>query len=186
MSFGRKFRHVILDLTETLMICSLVFAVVYVFIGQLLEVEGNSMFPTYHDGERMIAEKISMRYKEIKRGEVVIFQHPGYSEKHLLIKRVIGLPGETFEMKDGFVYINDEKPDEPYIQNNILTQEIKGGILKENVKYTLEPDSYILLGDNREQSTDSRYFGPIGKDKIVGRAMLVYQPLSRFRFVEQY
>jgi signal peptidase I len=186
MGMMKNIKNSIFDLVEMLIMCSLIISLVYIFVGQLLEVDGNSMYPTYLNGERLVAEKISLRYKEISRGEVVVFQHPDIPEKHLLIKRVIALPGETFEMKNGLVYINGQKLEEPYLQSSTVTQEISGGIYKEGVKYTLDNNSYVLLGDNRGQSTDSRYFGPVNKDKIIGRVVLVYHPLNRFRLLERY
>jgi signal peptidase I len=177
--------HAILDIMEMFMISSLVFALVYVFIGQLMEVSGNSMYPTYLDQEKIIAEKVSMKFKEMKRGEVVIFQNPQIKERHLLIKRVIGLPGEVFKISGGSVYIDGSKLDEPYLESNTLTNKIENGLVKENVDYTVSENSYILLGDNRRQSTDSRYFGEVSKDNIIGRAFLVYYPIQRFRLVEQ-
>lgn len=179
------FIHATLDFVEILMIVSAVFALVYVFIGQLLEVEGNSMYPTYLTKERIIAEKVSLKFKEIHRGEVIIFQQPLLSEKHLLIKRVVGLPGETFRISDGFVYINGEKLSEPYLSNNIVTNSRINDRIVENVDYKINENFYILLGDNREESTDSRYFGQVSKEFIVGRALLVYSPLNRIRIVEQ-
>jgi signal peptidase I len=175
----------LLDFLEVFMVSALVFALVYVFIGQLMEVSGNSMHPTYLDRERIIVEKVSLKFKEIERGEVVVFQHPQVKERHLLIKRVIGLPGEVFRISGGFVYINGKKLDEPYLEPDIPTYELANGVIKENIGYPISANSYILLGDNRAQSTDSRYFGEISKDSIIGRAFLVYYPIQRFRLVEQ-
>jgi signal peptidase I len=177
--------HILLDFLEIFMISSFVFALVYIFIGQLMEVSGNSMYPTYLDKEKIIAEKVSLKFKEIYRGEVIIFQHPDIKEKHLLIKRVIALPGEIFKISGGSVYIDGKKLDEPYLESNILTNEIVNGIIKEGVDYPLDDGSYILLGDNRSQSTDSRYFGSVSKEDIIGRALLVYFPINRIRLVEQ-
>lgn len=175
----------VLDFTEILVISTTIFAVVYVFVGQLLEVSGNSMFPTYHDKEKMVAEKVSLKYNPIQRGEVVIFQHPNYQEKHLLIKRVIGLPGETLVLRNGLVYVNDEKLDEPYIESNVVTKQLENGLIKEGEEYEIPSDSYVLLGDNREQSTDSRYFGAVKRENIIGRPILVYYPLKSLRIAQQ-
>ncbi len=175
----------LLDFLEVFTASALVFALVYVFIGQLMEVSGNSMYPTYLDQEKIVVEKVSLKFKEINRGEVVIFQHPQIKEKHLLIKRVVGLPGEVFRISGGFVYINGKKLDEPYLGPNIRTYELENGVIKEDVDYPIDANSYVLLGDNRIQSTDSRYFGEVSKDSIVGRSFLVYYPIQRFRLVEQ-
>ena len=168
------------------MIGSTVFVLVYIFLGQLMEVEGNSMFPTYHDKERLVVEKLSLKYKNLERGEVVIFQHPNIEQRHPLIKRVVGLPGETIRIAGGNVYINGEKLDETYIESDNPTEETTGGIVEEGVGYDIDENSYFMMGDNRQNSTDSRYFGAVKKEKIIGRSLLIYYPVNRIRLAEQY
>lgn len=174
----------LLDFTEILILATTVFAVVYVFIGQLLEVYGGSMIPNFIDGERLIAEKVSIKYKPLTRGEVVVFQDPNSTIRRLLIKRVVGLPGEAIKLSNGLVYINGEKLDEPYLDSNVPTNVLKNGLIKENEEYPIAQNTYILLGDNREQSTDSRYFGSVKKDSIIGRVFLIYYPINKIRLVE--
>lgn len=185
MSKLKGFKHAVLDFLEIFAISLLVFALVYVFIGQLMEVDGNSMYPTYLNQEKIVTEKVSMKFKQIKRGEVIIFQHPQIKERHLLIKRAVGLPGEIFKISGGSVYINGNKLIEPYLESGVLTKEIEYGVIQEDVDYPIPEHTYVLLGDNRGQSTDSRYFGAVLKDNIIGRAFLVYYPIQRFRLVEQ-
>lgn len=174
--------NILLDFFEILFICTTVFVVVYVFVGQLLEVTGESMLPNFEDKEQIIAEKISVKFKELERGEVIIFRHPQQVDK-LLIKRVIGLPGESFKLEGGYVYINGEKLSEDYVKEPAVTES--GQVIKGGVEYQVEDDSYIFLGDNREKSTDSRDWGAVTKDLVVGRAVLVYYPLEKIRLINR-
>ena len=172
----------ILDLLEIALIFVVVFFVVYLFIGQLLEVTGDSMYPNFHDKDQILAERLSTKFVDIQRGEVIILKHP-LEQNKLLIKRVIGLPGETIRLSDGLVYINGLPLDETYLAPNTQTQQEQA--FQEGLEYKIPSDSYIVMGDNRTKSTDSREWGFLPKDLIVGRAVLVYFPLNRIRFVER-
>ena len=123
MAKKHSFGELIVDFIELLFISAIVFIVVYFFVGQLLEVSGDSMKPTLIDKERIIAEKLSLKYKDLQRGEIVIFVNPQYPEQDqkLIIKRVIGLPGEIITISDSKVYINDEPIDEPYLAQGMKT-----------------------------------------------------------------
>lgn len=138
------------------------------------------MYPNFHDKEQIVAEKISVKKSSIKRGDVVIFKHP--FEDKLLIKRVIGLPGETFEIKDGFIYINGEKLNEPYLSDKVKTKGHK--LLEEGPQYKIRDDSYVVLGDNREESTDSREWGYVDEELLKAKGVFVYYPLSNIRFIK--
>jgi signal peptidase I len=155
--------------------------VVYFFLGQLYEVIGESMEPNFHDQEQLIAEKLSAKFGNLERGDVVIFKRPG-EENRLLIKRIVGLPEEKVMLKDGYVYINGEYLQEPYVPEGMMTREMR--ILESGFEYTIPVDSYMVLGDNREQSTDSREWGFVKSENIIGRAILVYYPLKNLRFVQ--
>jgi len=171
---------ILLDFFETVFIAAGVFIFVYFFVAQLLRITGDSMIPTFKDSEQIIAEKLSIKVKPLKRGDVIVFKHP-QNEQRLLIKRVIGLPGETIKFTDGDVYINNSLLTEQYIINSNKTLGEK--IMKPDTDYTIPTNSYVVFGDNREFSSDSREFGPVKKDLIVGRVMLVYYPFSSFRFI---
>jgi signal peptidase I len=170
-----------LDLLEIAIIGVTVFVLVYIFIGQLLEVTGNSMEPTLHDQEQIIAEKISLKFKPLTRGEIVIFRHPENNER-LLIKRVVGLPGERIKIENGFVYINGEVLKEPYLKEQGVNEGNKN--LIEGVEYHITGNSYVLLGDNRRESSDSRSFGTIREELILGRSLMVYYPFNHIRLIE--
>ena len=139
------------------------------------------MSPNFHDKEQMLAEKLSTKFIELKRGEILIFKHPLELDR-LLIKRVVGLPGETIRISNGLVYINDRVLDEPYLAPDTKTQQEQA--LQEGLEYKIPSDSYVVMGDNRPKSTDSREWGFLSKDLIVGRAVLVYYPTNRIKLVE--
>lgn len=171
------------DLLEFIFIGAAVFVLTFIFIAQPLEITGDSMQPNFHDKEQIIAEKLSIKIEDIKRGEVVIVNHPE-NEGVLLIKRVVGLPGEQISIHEGAVYINNNKLDESYLTDGVITYGKKA--LEENVEYEIPMEEYIVMGDNRENSTDSRYWGPVHKNDIVGRGFLVYYPLENIRLVEDW
>lgn len=170
----------VVDLTETLVIGFSLFLVVYLFFMQPHQVNGQSMVPNFQDGEYVLTDKISYRFRAPERGEVVVFHAP--SSAHCqegtgcdFIKRVIGLPGERVEVKDHGYYINGQKLNEPYIPSNFDTV---AGQYTRDTTVTLGENEYFVSGDNRPYSSDSRAWGPITFDEIVGRAFFVYWPPS--------
>ncbi len=139
---------------------------------------GESMSPTLADSESIIVNKLSYRFKSPKRFDVIVFKQNGNEHSYYNIKRVVGLPGETIQIKDGAIYINGELLEEEYnveLMNN-------GGLAKEPI--TLDAGEYFVLGDNRNGSEDSRYanVGPIIKEDIVGKAWIRVNP---FQFVSK-
>lgn len=174
----KKYKESILDIFEILFIALAIFLLVYIFVGQLLEVTGDSMHPTLKNKEQIIAEKITTKFNPLKRGEIVIFEHPKENNR-LLIKRVIGLPNEELTVYNGNVYINSNKLHEPYLPEGTITSG--SVVIKENTPYKIPDYEYVLMGDNRTESSDSRAIGPIKLGDIVGRAMLVYFPISSIR-----
>ncbi len=172
---------VINEYLQIILIFLMVFTIVYLFIGQLFEVTGDSMFPTFKDKEQIIAEKISVNFTHLKRGDIIIFKNP-YEGNKLLIKRVIALPEETFQIKETHVLINNNQLSEPYLNEDVAT--FGKASLKEEVEYKVPSGSYIVLGDNREQSTDSREWGYVKSENIVGKVALVYYPLKNLRIIQ--
>ncbi len=182
----RKFKlgsvtEIILDLIEITVIGTTIFILIYLFVGQLLEVTGDSMLPNLYDSEQIIAEKISVKFKPLQRGEIVIFRHPDENDR-LLIKRLIGRPGEIIKVENGLVYIDGEVIEEPYLLKPGVTFGNKNII--EGVEYAIPSNSYIFMGDNRKESSDSRSFGTVREELVVGRALLVYFPLKNARLIQ--
>ncbi len=153
------------------LIIILVVILIRTFIITPVRVNGTSMDTTLKDGEIMILNKIKYKFKDIKRFDIVVVDYKG--EK--LIKRVIGLPGETLKYVDDVLYINDEEVDEYFKNQETLDFDIK------DLDYDVIPDNcYIVLGDNRKDSLDSRYLGCIDKKDIIGSANLVLYPFNKF------
>jgi signal peptidase I len=139
------------------------------FVVEAYVINGKSMEPTFYDSERLLIEKFAPRFEKLSRGDVIIFTHPDDPSKRL-IKRVIGLPGETVEMRDGDVYINGKLLDE-----SGWTRERDVGNYSPRV---VEKDSYFVLGDNRDISNDSRRIGTIPRDYIIGKYFLKFYPFN--------
>lgn len=166
-----------LDFLETIVVSLAIFAVVYIFLFQPHQVDGRSMEPNFHNSEYILTDKISYRINPPKRGDVVVFHSPADSQVDF-IKRIIGVPGDTMKLVGGYLYLNGEKLDELYINDpgNVLA----GRFLREGQEIEVPPDSYIVMGDNRLHSSDSREWGPVTRSGIVGRAFFRYWPLAVF------
>lgn len=135
------------------------------YVIQMVRVNGESMYPNYCHGDHVLIDKVTLNLKEFERNEVVVLKNNNTRNK-FLFKRIIGLPNETVQIKNGLVYINDEPIEDPFKREEMLDAGIA-----EN-KITLGEDEYFVLGDNRNNSNDSRYFGTIKKDDIYGRELL--------------
>ena len=171
----------IMSFIETVVVALVISVVLYLFVMTPHEVFGNSMHPTYQNGEYLMANKI--QYKILgdpERGDVIIFK---YSDTQDFIKRVIGLPGDTIMIKDGQIYVNNEQLDESnYLASTVITSG--GDYIHEGETITVGDNQYFVCGDNRPHSSDSRTFGPINRDQIKGKAWIVYFPFSQFRIAE--
>ncbi len=170
----------IYSLIETILVALVLAIVLYLFIMTPHEVVGNSMYPTYKNGEFLMANKISYKVSDPQRGDVIIFK---FSESQDFIKRVIGTPGDEVMIKDGKIYINGELLDESdYLDSSVITNG--GSYLHEGQTITIGDGQYFVSGDNRTNSSDSRDFGPIQMDAIKGKAWIVYFPFTEFRVVK--
>lgn len=177
--FG-AFGAFIFESIEGIIIALALCIVLYLFLITPHEVNGISMSPNFKDGEYLIANKLTYRLSEPKRGDVVIFKH---SETQDYIKRIVGLPGETIEIRDGSYYINGERLNESeYLAPTVTTSE--GNALREGDLYKIPEGEYFASGDNRPDSSDSRTFGSIEEESIKARAWIVYFPFNQFRIVE--
>ncbi len=149
--------------------------VVVTFVGQRTCVSGESMMPTLHDGDNLIVDKISYRFSDPERYDIIVFPFQ-YEEKVYYIKRIIGLPGDEVQVKDGMVYINGELLGEEY-----------GSEVMENPGIAIEPillaeDEYFVLGDNRNHSADSRdpSVGVLKREDLIGKAWVRIWPFNSF------
>lgn len=149
------------------------------FIGQRTKVSGHSMETTLSDGDNLIVDKISYRFRDPERFEIIVFPFQ-YEEHTYYIKRIIGIPGETVQVIDGYVYINGEVLDENYG----LEVMDDPGIAAEPI--TLGEDEYFVLGDNRNHSSDSRdpSVGVLHRDDIMGRAWIRIWPFDKFGVIK--
>jgi signal peptidase I len=144
------------------------------FLIQPFYVKGASMEPNFYDHEYLIIDEISYRFNEPQRGDIIVFKYPK-DNKQYFIKRIIGLPGEHVKIDNDGVYINDIKLKESYLDANVETLLPLRGY----GDVVLAEDEYFLLGDNRGQSLDSRVFGPIKSNLIVGRTWIRGWPFNR-------
>src|SRR6202163_483236 len=165
-------RHEVRVWTRDLLIAIGLALVIIVFLYQPVKVEGTSMAPLLSDQERIFINKFVYRFEPIERGDVVVFWYPLDRSKSF-IKRVVGLPEDTVEIRDGQVYLNSKRLPEPYIPPESddfgtfpATQIPKG--------------EYFVMGDHRTSSNDSRIFGPVPRKFIYGKAVFAYWPVDHF------
>ncbi len=158
------------------------------FVVQSFWIPSVSMAPTLQVGDRVIVNKLSYRIHSVHRGDIVVFARPPLENQAYadLVKRVIGLPGETISSRDGHIYIDDRRLAEPWLPPG--PDSFSGALPGDpNPEYNLPgpvkipPGEYYVMGDNRTDSEDSRFFGPIPEGLIVGRAVAVVWPLSHVK-----
>jgi signal peptidase I len=179
------------EIVETLVLTLLIYLVIHNFVAQPFEVQQRSMFPTIVEGEYILIDKLTTRWDPYDYGEVVVFDPPGDSGLSVngipFIKRIIGRPGDTVTLENGRVFItqpdgNPVRIEEPYLATGAdgnavptLPRDPQGM----TTTWTVPEGEYFVMGDNRGSSQDSRAFGPIEEDLILGRAWLRYFPLDR-------
>lgn len=140
------------------------------------------MEPNFHNGEYILTNKIEYKLHPPVRGDVVVFKSP--RDKQIdYIKRVIGTPGDTVELKNNSFYVNGIKLDEPYLDSNIYI--FGGSFLRENEQIIVPPGKYFVSGDNRPHSSDSREFGVVPLEDFIGKALLRYWPFTKAGIIER-
>jgi signal peptidase I len=180
----KQISYVFLDIIQTVVMALAVFVVVYLFIFQPNQVKGSSMVPTLEDAEYLLTDKITYRWvRDPIQTDIVVFEAPE-NEKYDFIKRIIGTPGDVVTLKDGDVYVNNQLLDE-HNYLSPLTQTPPGAFLKNNQPYIVPDGGYIVMGDNRRFSSDSREWGPVPADHIIGRAWFRYWPPGRIGLITE-
>jgi len=182
MSIFRRIGVFILDIIETLVMALAVFVIVYLFLFQPHQVRGSSMYPNFHDGEYILTDKFSYRLGLPKRGDVIVFRAPR-NEEYDYIKRIIGLPGDSIQLENGQVFVNSQILDEYYLPKDFVTSA--GAFIKLGQAVTVPNDQYFVLGDNRSHSSDSREWGFVPKENIIGKAWFRYWPPDRFGAIQK-
>ena len=164
----------IIDIMETLILALVLFLGINA-ISARIRVDGNSMEPTLQSGELLIVNKLAYKLGKPEVGDVIVFQYPRNPEEEY-IKRVIGLPGDTVSVSRGEVYVNGERLDEPYIAAAAHYEST----------WEVPENSLFVLGDNRNNSSDSHDWGSVGMDYVIGKAILIYWPPEQWGFIEHF
>ncbi len=172
----RRQGHWIKELFRTLLMVTVIYTLLNL-ATPLREVEGSSMEPNFHNGQRLFINRVVYMTGKPQRGDVVVIRNPINSAGKDLIKRIVGLPGETITIAAGRVFINGVLIDEPYIKDFLNHPEER--------TWRLGPDEYFVLGDNRNHSNDSFDFGPIKQKIIIGRAWISYWPPQHLGLVPE-
>jgi signal peptidase I len=190
---ARRTLGCLLEIVETLVLTLVIYLLIHNFIAQPFEVEQESMVPTIIEHEYILIDKISPRFGDYDRGDIVVFQPPpGFEQGGVpFIKRVIGLPGDKVSLENGRVFVTPPggspvQLSEPYVVNvDSHTAPTTPRDAQGTAEWTVPQGEFFVMGDNRPESQDSRVFGPISRDSIVGRAWLRYFPLDRVGILQK-
>jgi signal peptidase I len=169
------------EVVETLVLTLVIFFVIQNFVAQPYQVQQNSMERTLEPGQYVLVDKLTPRWDAYSRGDVIVFNPPGSltDDPTPFIKRVIGLPGDTVELRDGKVYVNGVDLGEHYLfANGAGVQEPTQPSPGDQDTWVIPEGQLFVMGDHRESSSDSRVFGPISVSDVIGRAFLRYWPIS--------
>lgn len=172
----------VFDFLQGIVVVLAIMVMIYLFVMSPQEINGASMEPTFHNGEYILTNKIVYKIQDPQRGDIVIFKSPKNKEIDY-IKRIIGLPGDTVGLRNNTLYVNGQPVKEPYLTPGITI--FGGSYLAEGEEIIVPVGLYFVAGDNRSHSSDSREFGPIPKEDIIGQAILRYWPFSEFGMVSR-
>ena len=181
MQIVKKVFEFIMDVLETVTFVGSLFIVVYLFIMQPNEIRGQSMDTTFRDGEYILTSKLAYKFDDPHYGDVVVFKSPEDKDVDF-IKRIIGIPGDRVMIQDSEVFVNGKKLTEDYIQHP--TQPLDGGFMKDGDEVLVPEGHLFVMGDNRPRSSDSRAFGPIPMNDIIGRVFFRYFPTNRLGTIQ--
>ena len=162
----KKFFTFVWEVAKIIIIAAVIVIPIRYFLFQPFFVRGQSMDPNFENGDYLIVDEITYRFKTPQRGEVIVFKSPQNSSQRF-IKRIIGLPGETIEIRDGEIIIHKDGQYQVLDESNYLSDLLTEG----NIQITLAQDEYFVLGDNRPFSFDSRRFGVLSEENIIGRVI---------------
>ena len=175
----------LLEFIQSIVLALSVFVLLYLFVAQPNEVKGSSMFPNFVDKEYLLTEKLSYRFGDPKRGDVVIFKAPAGEACAVdgceYIKRIIGVPGDTIMVRAGDVYLNGEKLDQSFLPEMVYSSP--GDFCEEGKEVVVPEGKYLCFGDNRPNSRDGREFGPIDKELLIGKAFFRYWPMKKIGLI---
>ncbi|NCN07109.1 signal peptidase I [Candidatus Falkowbacteria bacterium] len=175
----KKTLEFVWEMTKITCISLVIILPIRYFLIQPFYVKGASMEPNFYDHEYLIIDEITYRFNEPKRGDIIVFKYPK-DPRQFFIKRVIGLPGETVKIKDGLIFITSVDGQENVLSEDYLPSDIENVLPVSGYgEVVLNNDEYYLMGDNRDQSLDSRVFGPVKADYIIGRTWLRGWPFNR-------
>lgn len=166
----------VMDILETVVFIGSLFIVSYLFIVAPNQVKGSSMEPTFTSGDYIITSKITYKFRSPERGDVIVFKAPKNPDIDY-IKRIIGLPRDKIVIQSGKIFVNDTLLSESYI--SATTNLWDGGFVKDGVPVTVPDDEIFVMGDNRPRSSDSREFGPVPLDSIIGYVFFRYFPSNK-------
>lgn len=179
--------YTILDFARLILITVVAAMVILVFVARKEEVRGTSVYPTLVEGESVIINMAANYVGEIKRFDVVVARE--YRSDDLWVKRVIGLPGETISYREDVLYVDGKAMEEPFLDKKYVEQVKKSAnklyFTQDYISKKLGKNEYLLVGDNRNESLDSRNdaVGPFQREQIIAREVFVYQPFSKARYV---
>lgn len=165
---------------ETLLLIAAIYALVNLATVRYF-IDGPSMQPSFYEGQFLVVSRVTYLIGQPERGDVVVFNAPNNDvEDPPLIKRLIGMPGDSIELRDTQVYINGALLDEPYIKEACRANRCP------DESWQLASDEYFMMGDNRNNSRDSRVFGPVSRDRLIGEAFIRYWPPTDWGIVEHF
>ena len=174
MTVLRSVSMFLLDFLETIAVSLVIFFFLNKFVFQPHEVNGLSMYPTFQNNDRLLTSKFSYRFSKPQYGNIIVFKAPGHEEFDY-IKRIIGMPGDKIKLVDGYVYRNGVILEEgAYLDSRVKT--FGENYLHNNEETTVPQDTFFVMGDNRDNSSDSRNFGPVPMKNMVGKAWFRYWP----------
>lgn len=163
------------EVAEVLIVASASILIIYGFIAQPFLVQGASMEPSFSNGNYLIVDEVTYKFREPGRGEVIVFINPTNDRDEFYIKRIIGIPNDRVLIQGNQVYVNGDLLNETYLSKEDMN-------FNNNLDIKLKADEYFVMGDNRPHSFDSRSWGPLDRDQIVGAVRLRFWPVPEFQF----